>query len=192
MSHLQQIKASLREHQTLYITAVILLLLSGGYYYFSGNKAKLDGGKHHQMSYVAQGVKVIKTDEQGRLQLQASIDEAYYDLKSKRSAMQNVQATVFEDNKISATFSAPQVDGENDNQKVVLSQNVTARKYNANDVLHVSTPSLTLYPKQKTLETNHQVTVQSAQAQFTSQGLKADLNTGEYQFSTIRGRYDVQ
>lgn len=192
MSYLQHIKTSLSEHKTLYVTALILLFISGGYYYFSGSKVMLDGEKRNQMSYAAQGVKVIKADEQGQLQLQASIDEAHYDLKSQRSVMKNLQATVFENKKISATFFAPQVDGENDNQKVVLSQNVIARKYTENDVLHVETPSLTLYPKQKTLETNHQVTVQSAQAQFTSQGLKADLNTGEYQFLTIRGRYDVQ
>lgn len=183
---------ALAEHKHLYVLAIIIASLSGAYYYFSGDKAKLNAKKNNQMSYVAEGVRVLQTDEQGQLQLQATIDEAHYDLKSKRSAMRNVQASVFEQNKLSATFSAPQVNGENDNQKVILSGQILAKKFSEHDVLQVETQELTLYPKQKTLETNHQVTVQSAQAQFTSQGLTADLNTGEYQFSTIRGRYDAQ
>lgn len=183
---------ALMEHKALYILTAIVVCATGLYYYFSGQQAKLDGIKNNQMSYVAQGVKVLKTDEAGQVQLEATIDEAHHDLKTKRSAMKNIQATVYEDKKMSASFFALQADGENDNEKVVLSQQVLARKYSPNDMLQVETQELTLYPKQKTLETNHQVTVQSAQAEFTSQGLKADLKTGEYQFSTIRGRYDVQ
>ena len=178
--------------KTLYTVAIIVTALVGTYYYLSGKKEKLDIAKQSNISYSASNVRVIQSDEQGQLALRASIEQAQHDLKTRRSAMKNVQATMFEGNKVDATFSAKQVHGENDNEKVVLSDQIIARKFNEHDVLQVETEQLTLYPKQKTLETNHQVTVQSAQAQFTSQGLKADLNTQQYEFSTIRGQYDVQ
>ncbi len=40
------------------------------------------------------------------------------------------------------------------------------------------------------LETNKPVIVNSPQAEFTSQGLKANLNDGQYEFFNIRGKYE--
>ena len=52
------------------------------------------------------------------------------------------------------------------------------------------TDELTAYPENRVIETNRQVTVQSPQAEFVSQGLKANLNDGQYEFFNIRGKYE--
>ncbi len=88
-----------------------------------------------------------------------------------------------------ATFSAQQGNGFNDNEKIVLSGDVVARKFGPQGQLDFRTDELTGYPKLRQIETNHQVVVQSPQAEFISQGLKANLNEGQYEFFNIRGKY---
>ena len=52
-----------------------------------------------------------------------------------------------------------------------------------------TTTQLTGYPRQKRIETDQPVLIQSDQGQFKSQSLKADLNEGQYNFYRIRGQY---
>ncbi|MDU6286625.1 MAG: LPS export ABC transporter periplasmic protein LptC, partial [Acinetobacter sp.] len=55
--------------------------------------------------------------------------------------------------------------------------------------MEFQTDELTGYPKTREIETDHQVVVQSPQAEFVSKGLKANLNNGQYEFFNIRGKY---
>ena len=64
-----------------------------------------------------------------------------------------------------------------------------ATRLGAQGPMEFRTDKLTGYPKLKQLETDHQVIVQSPQAEFVSQGLKANLNKGQYEFFNIRGKY---
>ena len=52
------------------------------------------------------------------------------------------------------------------------------------------TDELTVFPETRELETDKQVIVESPQAEFVSQGLKANLNDGQYEFFNIRGKYE--
>ena len=56
--------------------------------------------------------------------------------------------------------------------------------------MQFKTTALTGYPKTNEIETDKQVIVQSPQAEFVSQGLKANLNDGQYEFFNIRGKYE--
>lgn len=177
------------EYKSLYIIAIVVAVLSGTYYYFSGKSAKLKVDKQSNLMYAAQGVQVFKSDEQGQLALQATIDELQQDLKTEQSTMTNLAAKSFKDGVEDAQFFAKTVKGYDNNQKVILSDGVMMTKITPNGEMQLTTDELTAYPKQKRVKTNHQVLVQSSQANFTSQGLSADLNTGLYEFSTIRGQY---
>lgn len=179
----------LMENKFLYIIAILVAILSGGYYYFAGKSAKLNIDKPSNLMYLVQGVQVFKSDEQGRLHLQATIDSLQQDLKTTQSQMQNIQAKMYKNGVEDARFVAKTVKGYDDNQKVVLSDGVIVTKITPQGEMQLTTDELVAYPKQKLIETQHAVVVQSAQASFRSQGLSADLNTGLYEFSTIRGQY---
>lgn len=177
------------EHKTLYIVAIVIAMISGSYYYFAGKSAKLAVDKQSNLMYSAQGVQVMKSNEQGQLELQATIDHLQQDLKTEQSTMTNISAKMFKNNVEDARFFAKTVHGYDNNQKIILSDGVSMTKITPTDEMQLTTDELTAYPKQKRIETNHQVLVQSNQANFVSQGLSADLNTGLYEFSTIRGQY---
>ena len=66
---------------------------------------------------------------------------------------------------------------------------VVATKLLTQGQMECKTDELTSYPKTKQLETQRPVTVQSPSGQFVSQGLKANLNNGQYEFFKIRGKY---
>lgn len=177
------------EHKLLYIVAIVVAILSGSYYYFAGKSAKLNIKQQSNLMYSAQNIQVMKSDEHGQLQLRAVIDDLQQDLKTEQSQMKHITATVFKDGVEDARFFARTVKGDDNNQKIILSDGVMVTKTSPQGDMELSTNQLTFYPKQKRIETDHQVLVQSNHAMFTSQGLSADLNTGLYEFSTIRGQY---
>lgn len=177
------------EHKMLYIVAIIVAILSGSYYYFAGKSAKLEMKKPSNFMYSAQNIQIMKSDEHGQLQLQAIVDNLQQDLKTEQSQMTNITATMFKQGVEDAKFFAKTVKGYDNNQKIVLSDGVIVTKIIPHGDMQLTTTELTIYPKQKRIETEHQVLVQSDHAMFMSQGLSADLNTGLYEFSTIRGQY---
>lgn len=177
------------EHKLLYIVAIVVAILSGSYYYFAGKRAKLEVKQPSNFMYSAQNVQVMKSDEQGQLQMRAIIDNLQQDLKTEQSQMTNITATMFKQGQEDTKFFAKTVNGYDNNQKVILSDGVVVTKITPQGDMQLTTAELTVYPKQKRIETTHQVLVQSNHAMFSSQGLSADLNTGLYEFSSIRGQY---
>ncbi|EZQ10656.1 LPS export ABC transporter periplasmic protein LptC [Acinetobacter sp. Ver3] len=175
--------------KVLYITAVIVAAISGGYYYYSGKGKKLEGSSAQSMTYSAKNINLLQTDEKGMLYVKATVDELNQDMKQKTSSLQNLNASMFTDNVEDATFYAKQAHGFNDNQKIVLSGDVVATKQGEMGKMVFRTDALTGYPKTRKLETSEQVTVQTPNADFVSQGLEADLNEGQYDFKNIRGKY---
>ena len=175
--------------KVLYAIAITVATVSGGYYYFSGKSQKLDIESGRNMTYAAQGIQLTQTDEQGNLHVRAKIDRLEQDMQRKTSHLQHLDASLYQQGKVDATFSAQQGNGFNDNEKIVLSGAVVARKFGPQGQLDFRTDELTGYPKLRQIETNHQVVVQSPQAAFISQGLKANLNEGQYEFFNIRGKY---
>ena len=65
-----------------------------------------------------------------------------------------------------------------------------ATKIMQNGKMQFHTEELTAFPKIREIETDKTVIVESPQAEFISQGLKANLNDGQYEFFNIRGKYE--
>lgn len=175
--------------RVLYIVAILIAALSGGYYYFSGKSKKLEVNAGRNMTYSAQGIHLTQTDEKGNLYVKATVDRLEQDMQQQTARLDNLHASMYEGGKVDTIFFARQANSYNDNEKIVLSQDVVATRLGAQGPMEFHTDELTGYPELKRLETDHQVTVQSPQAEFVSQGLKADLNEGQYEFFNIRGKY---
>ncbi|MDM1247862.1 LPS export ABC transporter periplasmic protein LptC [Acinetobacter sichuanensis] len=175
--------------KVLYVTAVLIAAVSGGYYYYSGKGNKLDANAAQSMTYSAEGIHVLQTDEKGDLHLRATVDHLEQDLKKETATLVNLNASMYENNQVNSTFYAKQANGYDDNEKVVLKGQVKATKLGEQGQMVFLTDELTSYPKRQVLETTHQVTVTAPNASFISQGLNANLSTGEYEFTHIRGKY---
>ena len=174
----------------LYLTAVIIAAISGGYYYYSGKGNKLQTDSARSMTYSAKNINLTQTDGNGMLSVRAQVDELEQNLQQRSSHLKNLLASTYKDGKVEATFIAKVGNGYDDNTKVVLSDGVIATKILDNGRIRFRTDELTGFPKTREIETDKTVLVDSPQAEFVSQGLKADLNDGQYEFFNIRGKYE--
>jgi lipopolysaccharide export system protein LptC len=174
----------------LYVAAVAIAAVSGGYYYYSGKEQKLDASSSQNMTYSADQIHLTQTNEDGQLYLRATVDHLSQDMHSKTASLDQLDASMYENGQVNAQFTAKKAQSYNDNEKVVLSEQVSASKILAQGKMQLDTTELILYPKTREIETDQQVVVQSPQANFHSQGLKANLNEGQYEFFNIRGTYE--
>ncbi len=175
--------------KVLYVVAVLIAALSGGYYYYSGKAKKLDVDSAKNMTYSAQGVHLTQTDEQGNLYIRAEVKQLQQNMQQKTSQLDQLNAVMYKQGKADATFYAKQAQAYDDNTKIILQGNVVATKLSDQGKMEFHTNELTGYPKTRELETQHPVTVQTPSSEFVSQGLKANLNNGQYEFYKIRGKY---
>ncbi|MCF9045908.1 LPS export ABC transporter periplasmic protein LptC [Acinetobacter nectaris] len=177
------------ETKNLYVIALVIAAVSGGYYYYSGNSKKLDTNASRNMTYAAQNVQLTQTDEKGDVSIRASVDQIIQNKQDATTQMYNLHATTYSHGQENGTYYAPRGDGYNDNQKLILRDDVVVNRNSPQGMITFKTDELTGYPKEKRIETNRTVNVDSTQSQFVSQGLNADLNSGQYEFFNIRGKY---
>ena len=173
----------------LYISAVVVGALSGAYYYYSGKSQKLDVDSAHSMIQSADDIQLLQTDDSGKLNLRGQVDHMEQNLQSKTSQAKSIKVSLYKNDVVDATFIANQAKGFDDNAKVILSGAVRATKAGPNGDMVFLTDQLTGFPPLGTLETDQTVRVYSPDAEFVSKGLKADMNTGQYEFFNIRGKY---
>ena len=176
--------------KVLYVTAIAIAAVSGGYYYYSGKGKKLETDASRSMTYTAEQIHLTQTDEQGNLYVRAQIDRLEQDMQQKTSKLENLNASMYKAGEVDATFYSKQAQGFYDNEKVVMSDQVLATKLLKQGKLTLETAELNVFPKTREINTDKQVVVQSPQADFISQGLKANLNDGQYEFFNIRGKYE--
>lgn len=175
--------------RVLYIIAVIIASITGGYYYYSGKGKKLDANTAQSMTYSAKGIHLLQSDDHGQLHIRATVDSLEQDMRDQSSKLNNLNASMYKDNKVDTIFYANQGHGYNDNEKVILTGNVKATRLHPQGDMVIRTDELTGYPKLKTFETKHLVTVDSPTSHLVSNGLQANLNNGQYDFFNIRGKY---
>ncbi|RKG29543.1 LPS export ABC transporter periplasmic protein LptC [Acinetobacter tianfuensis] len=176
--------------KVLYVTAIAIAAVSGGYYYYSGKGNKLQAESSRSMNYSAKNIYLTQTDEYGKLHVRATVDELQQDLQQKTTKLTNLNVSSYKDGEVDATFFAKKANGYNDNEKVILQDQVKATKLMDTGKMEFQTDELTAFPKTRELETQQKVLVQSPQAEFVSNGLKANLNNGQYEFFNIRGKYE--
>ncbi|MPW44527.1 LPS export ABC transporter periplasmic protein LptC [Acinetobacter guerrae] len=175
--------------RVLYIVAIAIAAVSGGYYYYSGKANRLEADSSRNMTYSVQGINLTQTNDQGHLYIRAQVDRLEQNMQQQTSKLENLHASMYQNGQVNATFFSKVANGYDDNEKVILSGDVVATKLAEKGEIVFRTDELTTYPKTKMIETTHQVDVQSSQASFVSNGLKANLENGQYEFFNIRGKY---
>lgn len=177
------------ETRNIYIVALVIATVSSGYYYFSGKGKKLDRDGSSQMSFSANDVKLTQSDTEGMVSVRASVNQAQQNQQTAMTEIQELKATTYIAGKEDTIYTAPKARAYNSNEKVVLQDQVVAHKATPQGDMIFHTTELTGYPDKKTIQTDRTIQVDSPQGHFTSQGLKADLNSGQYEFFNIRGKY---
>ncbi len=176
--------------QKLYAIAIIVAAISAGYYYFGGKSNKLEVDSSRNMTYAAEQINLTQTDEAGQLEIKAKADRLEQDLQKKTAHLDHLIAQKYQNGRVDSKFYAAVANSFDDNQRVVLSDQVVVKRLLPQGEMTLNTHELTIFPKQREMETQKPVQVDYPQAQFTSQGLKANLNNGQYEFFNIRGRYE--
>lgn len=176
--------------KVLYPLAIVIAAISGGYYYYSGKSEKheLDGSKN--MTYSAEKIRLTQTDEQGALHIRAQVDRLEQDMRTETSQLINVKASTYRNGEVEATFVAKKANGYENNQRVVLSDQVVATRKRPQGDMQFITEELSALPKKREIFTDADVLVRSPQMEFQSQGFKANLTTGQYEFKNLRGKYE--
>mgnify|MGYP003447214395 CR=1 FL=1 len=104
--------------KVLYASAIVIAAISGGCYYYSGKGEKLSVDAASNKTYVAKGVQLTQTDEQGNLHIKAQVDRLEQDMQKQTSQLDHLKAFSYKNGNIDATFYAKKAQGFNDNEKV--------------------------------------------------------------------------
>lgn len=175
----------------LYTIALVIVTVVGGFYYYSGKSKKLEASDHQNLNSTAENIQVVQTNETGQLYAKANAKHMTQSMQSGRAEIEQIQGMLYEKGQPSATFHADKSIATNDYANVELLGNVTVSRLAAVDNPSVTfkTDRLLGFTKTNTIETDRPVQVTSPQAQFTSQGLTANLTTGQYELFALRGKY---
>ena len=175
----------------LYLIALCIAVVSGLFYFYSGKAARLQQERFQDFSFIASNVNVLKTDETGALNMKTEAQHLQQWASTSRSQLNTLSSVWYQDGQAYATFKADKGFGYDNNSKIVLSGNIVAQRLPSGDqpLMTFSTTQLTGYPKEHRIETSQPVLIQSPQGRLSSQGLKADLNTGQYNLFHLRGQY---
>ena len=175
--------------KVMYFTAVVIASVAGAYYYYSGSGQKLETLDARNVSFTAKQIKLTQTEDNGELELTADVDELTQWMQTKEAKLTHLNVQMYDQGKVNSTFWAKQAHGYDDNARVVLSGEVVAKRWSDSGVIQFETEKLTGFPKRNYVETDVPVNVTTPQANFVSDGLKADLVDGQYEFFNIRGNY---
>ncbi|WP_026470501.1 LPS export ABC transporter periplasmic protein LptC [Alkanindiges illinoisensis] len=175
----------------LYVIALGIAVVSGLFYFYSGKSAHLNAENNQDLSYNATNIHLLKTTETGQLEATTTASKLQRWEQENRSELEQLQTTWYQQGQPAATFNADKAIGYNNNEKVILTGNVRAHRLASNEqaAITFTTNQLTGYPKQNRIETDQPVLIQTNQGQFSSQGLNANLDQGQYNLFRIRGQY---
>lgn len=179
------------ETRLLYGLALLVAAMSGWFYYHSGRQATLPVVASGGMDYNARQIRLLQTDPQGRLLARTTADTLQHYTTDDRTRLLGVNSIWYKDGVASATLSAHQADSFRQYQEIRLQGQVHIDQLARPDrsAISLTTDMLNAYPNQRQISTTHPVQVHSSQGMMRSDGLSADLNTGQYQFNRIRIQY---
>lgn len=175
----------------LYTIALVIATVVGSFYYFSGKSKKLETAGNQNLNSTAENIQVIQTSENGQLYAKATAKHLTQWMQDNRAEIEQIQGILYENGRQNATFHADQLIARNDYQDIELTGNVEVSQFDPNQqqALQFKTQSLKGDLKTHKIRSTDTVYITHPQGQFTSQGLEADLNTGQYDFFKIRGIY---
>ncbi len=175
----------------LYTIALVIVAVVGGFYYYSGKSDKLQATNSNNLNSTAKNIQVVQTNERGELYAKATVANMTQWMQDERAELHNIQGTLYQHNQPNSTFKADRLLARNQYKDVDLQGNIVVAQYSAEQqvALQFKTNSLQGDLTKNKLSTKDTVYITHPQGQFVSQGLDADLNSGQYDFFKIRGMY---
>lgn len=175
----------------LYLLALGFISVATIFYLFNREQTQQAIASHSEVDYSASKVVGLQTDDQGLIQNQLHADTLRHYPQGDRMELDRIASVWYKQGKPQTELTADQGISLQNNEKVILKGNVhvqqlaTATRVETN----LYTAELNGYPRTKKIDTDHDVTVQSAKSKLVSQGVRADLNSGEYELFKPRGIY---
>ena len=181
------------DSKLVYIISLALSAVAAGFYYYSGKGKDLDIKSTEDFFSNAEKLQITQTNEKGQLYAKANIENALQWANSENAELNLVTGTLYQDGLPNASFSTNQLLIQNNYQNIDLLGNIVLKKIDpqGNTIISFKTDKLQGDTKTNQIKTDHLVLITNPQAQFTSQGLNANLSTGQYEFFNIRGKYNA-
>ena len=177
----------------VYIISQALSAVATGFYYYSGKSKDLDIQSNADFFSHAEKLQITQTNENGQLYAKATIDKALQWANSENAELNLVKGMLYQDGLPNASFVADQMLIQNNYQNIDLLGNIVLEKTDpqGNPTISFKTDKLQGDTKTNQIKTDRLVLITNPQAQFTSQGLNANISTGQYEFFNIRGKYNA-
>lgn len=175
----------------LYLLAFMLTSISILFYTLNREDVKPVVATHSDIDSSATLIVGTQTDDQGFVQHTFNADALRHYSQDDRMELDRVSSVLYKQGVPQSKLSADRAVSLKNNDKVTLSGHVHVQQLasNPNAPTNLYTTALYGYLKNKIIETDQVVTIKSAQSNLVSQGVRADLNTGQYEFFKPRGIY---
>jgi lipopolysaccharide export system protein LptC len=133
----------------------------------------------------------LQTDPNGLLLARTTADQLQHYTQDDHSRLSKVSSIWYQAGQPQATLVADLADSHNRYAQIILQGHVqvTQMATHQRQAVRLNTTALTAYPNLRRVETVQPVQVQTNQGWLHSQGLTADLGSGQYQFNRIRIQY---
>lgn len=177
----------------LSLSGVLLVLGAAGYYWGMGNQTPVATAVQaaRQPDYVVQGIGSVETDEQGRLLRRLSATELrHYDQPTDVAELDSPVLTFYDQGQEAWRVVAARGESRRENSEVQLAGGVVAERRDPEMPVTVTTPSLTVFPREERLLARERVTISSPRGQIASGGLEASMKRSELLLSrNVTGSY---
>lgn len=174
------------------LAGVMLVIGATGWYWGMGSTAPEAGREERRPDYVITGIEALESDEHGRLNRRLTAPEVrHFSQPADASEIDAPVLTLYNEGKEAWQVSARQGRGLERNTVFRLEGGVQALRRDPTAVpVTVDTDSLQVYPKEERLEGRQRVTVKSPRGQLQSQGIQANLRTGDLVLTqNVQGNY---
>ncbi len=175
----------------LYILGLMFIGVAVLFYMLNREEVKKPVATHSEIDFSATLIVGTKTDEEGFVDHTFNADALRHYSQDNRMELDRVSSLVYKQGVPQSKLSADRVVSLKNNDKVTLLGNVHVQQLvsDPKSASDLYTTVLYGYPKNKIIETDQVVTIKNAQSSLVSQGVRADLNTGQYEFMKPRGIY---
>lgn len=150
-----------------------------------------------RLDYSARDIRLLQTTPSGQLEALTEARALYHYAQPEQTRLEGLTSRWYEQGQLRAELTAAQATANADYQQIQLSGGVRVNQPALQEGAtgpgsagtQVSTATLTGYPRQKIIATQSPVEIQSGTSIMRSQGLHADLRSGQYQLQAPRIRY---
>lgn len=175
----------------LYLLALGFISIAAVFYMFNREQTQQAIASHSEVDYSASTIVGLQTDDQGLIQNKLQANTLRHYPQGDRIELDQLTSVWYKLGQPQTQLNADKGVSLKNNDKVILTGHVHVQQLatSSHAETNLYTTELNGYPKTKKVDTDMQVTVESSQSKLVSQGVRADLNNGQYEFFKPRGIY---